>query len=89
VVTYEVDRRPYELVARVSSRPWDYTIGDTVVVCYHPERPAEGRLDSFGELWLFPTIFLGVGTLWAILGVSSQMFGVESRNKSKSLIDEL
>jgi hypothetical protein len=89
VVSYEVDCELYELVARVSSRPGVYTIGDAVVVCYHPERPAEGRLDSFGELWLFPTIFLVLGTLFATLGWTSQIFGVERRNKSKLAIDEL
>jgi hypothetical protein len=89
VVGYEVDGRPYEFVARVSSRPRDYKIGDAVVVCYHPERPAEGRLDSFGELWLFPIIFLGLGTLFATLGASSQMFSVEPKDNSKSVADEL
>jgi hypothetical protein len=89
VVGYEVDRRPYEIVARLSSRPRDYAIGDAVVVCYHPDRPAEGRLDSFGELWLFPTIFLVLGTLFATLGVSSQISGVGAKNKSKYVVDEL
>jgi hypothetical protein len=89
VVGYEVDGRPYELVARVSLRPRDYTIGDAVVVCYHRERPAEGRLESFGELWLAPTILLCLGTILATLGVWVQMFGAEPRNNSKSVTDEV
>jgi hypothetical protein len=89
VAGYEVDGREYEFVARVSSRPRDYTIGDAVVVFYHPDRPAEGRLDSFSELWLFPTILLGLGTLWVTLGVSIQVFGADPKSKSKCVIDEL
>jgi hypothetical protein len=89
VVGYEVDGRPYELVARVSSRPRDYTIGDAVVVCYHPECPAEGRLDSFGELWLAPTILVCLGTILATLGVWIQMLGAEPKNNSKSVTDEV
>ena len=48
-----------------------YHIGQEVTVRYHPDRPGGGRLDSFGELWLFPVFLLGAGTwigLAAVLG---------------------
>src|SRR4051794_17679025 len=84
VIRYQVDGKAYELVARLSSRPRDYSRGDTLKIRYHRERPGEGRLESFGELWLFPLIFLACGTIFVTFGVSAWMFGVERKRTAKS-----
>ena len=55
----------YEIVGRVSSSGRSFDIGERVGVLYRPDKPADGRVDSFAETWLLPLIF----------GIFSTVFG--------------
>jgi hypothetical protein len=68
VVRFEVDGQAYEIAAR---RRWfeaGYPLGDREQVVYHAREPEAGRIDSFSELWLFPTIGL-VGLVVVVGGL--------------------
>src|SRR5690349_2459261 len=51
-IRYRVGGQEYRRQAWVG--PMGYEIGQQVTVRYHPDRPGEGRPDTFTELWLFP-----------------------------------
>lgn len=57
VVSYEVDGKTYQFTSSTGSRPPAYDVGETVKVLYDPKAPADGRIDSFMELYMFPLIF--------------------------------
>ncbi len=42
--------------------------GDTVEVLYDPANPEAARLNSFLDLWMAPTILMGMGGIFALLG---------------------
>lgn len=69
VVEYAVpDGRTARFTGRVASRPPSYAVGEAVAVLYAPEAPGEGRIDSFGQNWLLPLIFGGLGFLFTGIG---------------------
>lgn len=57
VVSYEVDGKTYKFTSSTSSRPPAYDVGEGVPVLYDPERPSEGRIDGFMELYMLPLAF--------------------------------
>ena len=69
VVRYAVDGKPFEITGWMSTSPPAYSVGEKVTVLYNPENPADGRIDSFVERWLFPVVFGGVGALLLVIGV--------------------
>jgi hypothetical protein len=88
VIRYEVAGKGYEITALVSSGPRGYSRGDPVKVRYHPERPGEGRLGSFGELWFFPIVFLGTASLFATLGILAWMSRVEPEGDPGAFVED-
>ena len=59
--------------------PPAYKIGELIKVRYRPENPETARIDSFTELWLFPTFVLGIGLPNAIGGVYMLLFCLRER----------
>lgn len=66
VVEYRAEGRNYTMKGLTASAPPSYHVGDQVTVGYPPGRPAEGRIVSFGEIFLLPLVFFGVGLAFAI-----------------------
>jgi hypothetical protein len=60
-IRYRVGGQEYLCQARIGTS--GYWVGQGVTIRYHPDHPGEGRLDTFRELWLFPLILLGIGTI--------------------------
>lgn len=67
-VQYSVNGTVHTIHGVISTSFSVYKIGQNVPVYYFPERPAEGVVGSFVELWMLPVIFGGVGFLLALAG---------------------
>ena len=74
LVRYVVDGQTFEIQSSVGSSPPAYSVGEHVVILYHPEQPAQGRIHSFTELWLFALGFGGMGTLFVVIGVTVVLY---------------
>ena len=68
VVRYQVAEQTFEIQSGVSTSPPAYSVGEKVKVLYQAERPDQGRLSSFVENWLFPSVFGGFGILFTLIG---------------------
>ena len=69
IVEYQVEGETYRIDGHFAPAPPSvYRTGEKVVVAHHPSRPSEGRIDSFGELWLEPLVFGSVGVLFTLIG---------------------
>ena len=49
VVEYQFGGQTYRIQGHVAASPPAYSVGDRVQILVHPERPAEGRIESFSE----------------------------------------
>lgn len=63
--------------------PPAYKIGELIKVRYQPEHPETARIDSFTELWLFPTFVLGIGLPVLIGGVYCFVFCLRERRQKQ------
>ena len=65
-----VDREgaPHRVTGSVSSNPPAYDVGERVTVRHPPGRPAEARIDGWLESWFLPTLFGGLGAVFASIG---------------------
>ena len=63
--------------------PPAYKIGELIKVRYRPENPETARIDSFAELWLFPTFLLGIGLPVLIGGVYCFVFCLRERRQKQ------
>ena len=53
----------------MSSRKWcRKRIGDTVTVLIHNDSPDKNRVNSFFQLWFFPTIAIGIFLIFLCVG---------------------
>jgi len=59
----------HEIASNMGTNPPSHSIGEAVTVRYLPAQPQEAVIDSWTSLWLFPTIFIGVGCLPEIAAV--------------------
>lgn len=59
---------PTVFEANAGSNPPAFTLGQQVEVLYSPQNPKEARIDSWLELWLFPTIFTSIGLIFVLIG---------------------
>lgn len=53
--------RRFQITGSVAANPPAYRIGDRVTVRFPPKNPRGGRIQSFWELWIVPTICCAVG----------------------------
>ncbi|RUS97589.1 hypothetical protein DSM106972_083260 [Dulcicalothrix desertica PCC 7102] len=51
-----------------TGRPPAYTKGQQVEVLYNPQQPESATIYSWLEMWLFPIIFTGVGSVAVAIG---------------------
>lgn len=59
-----------EFEAGTGSNPPMYAMGQPVNVLYDPDEPYRAKIHSFFDLWLVTTLCLGIGSLFAIAGMS-------------------
>jgi hypothetical protein len=69
VIHYTVADQLYEFQSSISRNPPSYAVGDKVTVIYHAERPGDGRIDSFFELWFLPLLLGGLGLVFGCIGL--------------------
>jgi len=71
IVEYQVEGETYRIDGHfASASPSGYQTGEKVVVAYQQDSPSEGRIDSFGEMWLGPLVFGSVGALFTFIGMA-------------------
>lgn len=83
VVQYEVGGQTFEVTSSVGTSPPAYAIGEKVPILYPHDRPGEGMIDSFVERRLFPLIFGGGGSLFALIGVGLALAGRSKRRPTQ------
>ena len=54
--------------SNTGSNPPSFSKGQTVEVLYNPQQPNSARINSWFSLWGFPAIFIGVGSVFAVIG---------------------
>jgi hypothetical protein len=67
-VSYSVDGIDHIIYANIGTSPSAYAIGQKLPVYFFPERPGEGVVGSFVELWLFSVVFGGIGSVFSLGG---------------------
>ena len=68
VVQYEVAGQNHEVEGLLTTTPPAYRVGDKVQVLYKSASPVHAMIDTFTNRWLFPTIFGGIGGVFALVG---------------------
>ena len=74
VVEFHIEGERHEFQSWLSTSPPQFDVGEKVTVLYDPRDPQHARIESFVTLWLFPTIFGGIGA--AMFLVAIVLFGV-------------
>ena len=62
------DGRTYTITSDTSSNPPGYEAGEKARVLYIRSDPTQARLESLGQLWLFPLIIGPLGFFYASIG---------------------
>ena len=62
-----------------SSNPASYDVGERVTVRYEPAEPGDARIDGFMDNWFLPTIFGGIGSIFALIGGAIGMHELRKR----------
>ncbi|ANY18750.1 Inner membrane protein YmfA [Tsuneonella dongtanensis] len=76
---------PQRFVGGVGSNPAAYDRGEAVDVTYHRGLPGQARVDSFTERHMGPAIFGGMGSLFAIVGLTLVVLHLRRRRTIASL----
>lgn len=66
VVEFFLDGNRREFQSWLSTSPPQFNVGDKVTVLYDPNDPQRASIESFVTLWLFPTIFGGIGAVMLV-----------------------
>ena len=74
VARFYVDGQKYMVTGYVWSRSPIYHVGDPVNVRYFPDDPSQAVIDSFLQLYLFPSILAGVGSVFVLIAVGSGIY---------------
>jgi Protein of unknown function (DUF3592) len=61
------DERTIVFVSNVSNS--SMREGQQVQVSYHADQPENARLSSFGDLWVLPLVFGGLGSVFTLVGL--------------------
>ncbi|MXO91185.1 DUF3592 domain-containing protein [Pontixanthobacter aquaemixtae] len=80
VAFYDEDGTRHEFVGQVGSNPSSHSRGDAVTVIYDPAEPGDAMIDGFMDRFLLPVIFIGMGSLFALIG-GGLMLAVWRRRK--------
>lgn len=88
VVEFHVAGERHEFHSMLSTSPPQFQVGEKVTILYNPKDPRDAGIDSFVTLWLFPTIFGGIGavmlTVAAVIGVTTWVRNSKPRNMPTS-----
>ena len=76
------DGQDISFVSSSGSNPPSYSINETVKILYDPGQPDRAMVHSFVGLWLLPTIFGGIGAVFASIGLVAIV--VKSLNDRKN-----
>lgn len=76
VVQYQTTSgQTIEAAPGLRSNPPMAQVGETVKLYYQANNPTDLRLNHFVNMWLFPLIFGGLGTLFLVIGVGLVILG--------------
>ncbi len=79
VVSYRLqDGALRQLESSVGTNPPRFQVGDEVEVLYDPQKISDVRLKADVEFAVIPIVFIGVGVLFAVIGVfiiTSKLYG--------------
>jgi Protein of unknown function (DUF3592). len=65
-----------------------FSQGEELVVCYHPDDPANARIGTFFALWFLPVLFLCFFLVFSLLGtVITLVFRVWQSRKVAALLN--
>ncbi|MDW8396255.1 MAG: DUF3592 domain-containing protein [Anaerolineae bacterium] len=59
-----------------STNPPAHRVGDVVRIYYERDNPLNVKVDSFADLWLFPTLFIAFGGIAALSGIGGFVIAV-------------
>jgi hypothetical protein len=65
VVEFDTPDGTHRVTGSVSSDPPAYEVGENVTVWYPPDAPEAARIDGWLERWFLPTLFGGLGAVFA------------------------
>jgi hypothetical protein len=80
VARFYVAGQKYSITGHVWSRSPIYHLGDPVNIRYFQDDPSQAVIDSFLQLYLFPSILAGVGSVFVLIAVGS---GIRIARKPK------
>jgi Flp pilus assembly protein TadG len=61
IVRYPLNGDWYVLSSTTASNPAAYTVRQAVTVVVDPKHPERAMIDSFGQIWVLPVSFGGIG----------------------------
>ena len=59
-----------EVLSDTGSSPAGFSVGDRVTVLYKPDDPSNAKIDTFGQLWLFPVIVGVIAVIAIVVGIT-------------------
>jgi hypothetical protein len=80
-VRFHADGRDFVFVSGAGSSAPSFQVNDAVRVFYDPKNPAEAKIDSFGELWMVPSIVASLGVVCGMVGVGQFLWVRRVRRK--------
>jgi hypothetical protein len=70
----------HQVQSDVDSSPSNFQIGQRVNVVYSPKAPDDAKIDSIGQLWFFPLLFVGIGSAAVCCGlIGRRLFARRTR----------
>lgn len=99
VVEFQLNGQRHEFQSWLFTSPPQFTVGDKVTVLYDPNDPGRAGIESFVTMWLFPTIFGGIGAVVSLVAIGLWIFAwprqavdplasASSESDSGNLLDE-
>jgi len=74
------DGLAHRVQSDVDSSPSNYQIGQRVSVVYSPNAPDDAKIDSIGQLWFFPLLFVSIGAAAGCCGlIGARVFARRTR----------
>lgn len=74
VIRYTVESgQEYEVLGSTGTS-WKPEVGKRLTMLYDPANPQEASPDSFWSQWLGPVVFLGLGGVFALIGIGLWYF---------------
>lgn len=77
------DGQEVTTITNTGSSPPSYNVNDAVTILYDPQQPYHALIRSFGELWMLPLVFSGLGLLFcSIAAVPAIWMGLSPRRNA-------